>query len=120
MIVADSSYLVEGLLKNASFLESEEIIAPDLAFYEVINSVWKHEVILKDIKDGKPYLKLLFELVTAQWVRFVRPDEKIVKDGYRLSLEKRRNFYDTIFVALALDLGLPLKTLDDVQRRLMV
>lgn len=119
MIVADSSYLVEGLLKDASLLEREVMIAPDLALYEVINTVWKHEVILRDIKDGEPYLNLMFELVTAQAIQFVRPDEKIAMEAYRLTLNRKCTFYDAVFVALAIDLRLDLKTFDEVQLKMM-
>jgi predicted nucleic acid-binding protein len=118
-IIADSSYLVEGLLKDASLLGREAIVAPDLALYEVINAVWKHEVMLKDIKDGKPYIDQLFELASTQALQFVRPDRKIVAEAYKLALKKKCTFYDAIFVALAQELKLNLKTFDDAQRNLM-
>lgn len=119
MIVADSSYLVEGLLKDASLLENEVIIAPDIALYEVVNAVWKHEVMLKDVRDGKEYLDLLSELTSAGTIQFVRPDNKIIKEAYRLAIGKKHTFYDSIFAALAKELGLELKTFDKAQRSLL-
>lgn len=47
MIVTDSSYLIEGLLKDASLLEEDEIITPELALYEGSNTIWNHETILR-------------------------------------------------------------------------
>lgn len=119
MIVADTSYLIEGLLKDASLLEHEVVITPDLALYEVNNAIWKHEVILKDIKDGKPYLDLMFELASTQALRFVRPDKMVAREAYRLACKKKCTFYDAIFVVLALELGLDLKTFDEAQRSLL-
>jgi predicted nucleic acid-binding protein len=41
MKVADSSFLIEALLRDASLLENENFIAPDLALYEVVNTLWR-------------------------------------------------------------------------------
>ncbi|MGI0018842.1 MAG: type II toxin-antitoxin system VapC family toxin [Nitrososphaera sp.] len=119
MFVADSSYLVEGLLKDASLLEHEAIVAPDIALYEVINAVWKHEAILKDLKDGRPHLGLLFELASTNAIRFVKPDAQVTRKAYELACEKRCTFYDAIFAALARELGVSLETFDEDQRRLL-
>ena len=47
MIVADSSYIVEGLLKNKKLLSDDQIVTPELVVYEVTNAIWKHENLLK-------------------------------------------------------------------------
>lgn len=118
MIVADSSYLIEGLLKDSSLLEDEEIVTPELALYEVTNAIWKHETVLTDIKDGEAFLELFLELIEVQAIRLVRPDEKIIRKAYTLASDKNTTFYDTIFVVLALELGLDLKTFDKTQEQL--
>ena len=41
MKVADSSYLIEGILRDAALFENETLVAPDLALYEVVNTIWK-------------------------------------------------------------------------------
>jgi predicted nucleic acid-binding protein len=119
MIVADSTYLVEGLLKDASLLENELIVAPDLALHEVANSIWKHEVLLKDVEDGQKYINILFELVASGAVQLVRSDEKIARRAYEIAVKKKSTFYDAIFAALAMELELELKTLDEKQRSLL-
>ena len=119
MIVADSSYIIEGLLKKSSLLKDKEIITPELAFYEVTNAIWKHEVILKDIKNGKAFLNIFNELVLNQTIKLIRPDNNIIQKAYTLATKKNIAFYDTIFVALAQDLGLELKTYDKKQKQLM-
>jgi predicted nucleic acid-binding protein len=115
MIVADSSYIVEGILRDASLLENEVIIAPDLALYEIMNTLWKHEVLIRDLENSSARISLLLELVSTKTVQLVRPDEKLIDDTYRLSVKHKAPVYDTIFIALALELGLELKSFDERQ-----
>lgn len=118
MIVADSSYIIEGLLKNSYLLKDKEIITPELAFYEVTNAIWKHETLLKDIKNGKAFLNIFNELIQNQTIQLIRPDNNIIQKAYTLATKKNITFYDTIFVALAQNLGHELKTFDKTQERL--
>jgi len=60
MNVADSSYLIEGLLREASLFEDEKFVARDVSLYEVANTLWKHEVILGDIRDSSERIHLFF------------------------------------------------------------
>ncbi|MEM2942635.1 MAG: PIN domain-containing protein [Candidatus Bathyarchaeia archaeon] len=119
MIVADTSYLVEAILRDASLLENETIITPDLTVYETINTLWKHEILIGDLKDSSPYLELLLELISTETVQLVRLDEKLLRNSYVLSARHRAPIYDTVFVALALELGLELKTFDRKQTNIL-
>ncbi|MBS7623346.1 type II toxin-antitoxin system VapC family toxin [Candidatus Bathyarchaeota archaeon] len=120
MIVADTSYLVEAILRDASLLENDEtIITPDLTVYETINTLWKHEVLIGDLKDSSPYLELLLELISTEAVQLVRPDEKLLKNSYMLSAKHKTPIYDAVLVALALELGLKLKTFDRRQTNIL-
>lgn len=119
MKVADSSYLIEGILRDASLLENEIFVSPDLALYEVMNTLWKHESLIKDVKDSWARLSLFLELVSAEAVRLVRPDKRLLEEAYSLSRKHRVPTGDTIFVALALELGLELKTYDSRQTAIM-
>jgi predicted nucleic acid-binding protein len=119
MIVGDSSYIVHALLKDASLFERELIVTPDIALYEVMNAIWKHAAVLRDIKDGTPYIERMFELTSSRVLEFLRPSETMVTAAYKLSLEKKCTFYDAIFVTVALTLGIELKTFDEAQRRLV-
>ncbi len=115
MIVADSSYIIECLLKNSSLLKDQKIITPELAYYEVTNAIWKHETLLKDIKNGKPYLNIFNELIQNKTIQLIHPDNNITQKAYTLATQKKLSFYDTIFVALAQHLKLELKTYDKKQ-----
>jgi len=119
MKAADSSYLIEGILRDASLLENETFISPDLALYEVVNTVWKHETLIKDLKESWARINLFLELVSAETLRLVRPDKKLLEETYSLSRKHMVPTYDMVFVALALDLGLELKTYDSRQTAIM-
>ncbi len=119
MKVADSSYLIEGLLREASLLENEIFVAADLSLYEVVNTLWKHETILRDLSDSSERIRLFLELISTETIQLVRPDRKLLDESYSLSVKHRLPIYDTIFVALALELGLELKTLDSSQSKIL-
>lgn len=119
MMVADSSYLIEAILRNASLLEDDTFIAPDLALYEIPNTIWKHQILLADLKEPSPFIDLFFQLLESETIQLVRPDERLLKHAYALSVKHRSPLYDTVFISLALDLGLELKTFDDNQKRIL-
>ena len=116
MKVVDTSYLVEGLLKNDQLLKSELLVTLDLAVYETANSVWKHEFLLKDIKNGAEYLSILQGLIESGKIQLVHVSKGAMETAYSIaSKSSRRTMYDTVFVALALELGLEFATLDKHQ-----
>ena len=115
MKVADSSYIVEGLIKRKALLKEEFLVTLDLAVHEVANSIWKHECLLKDLDDGFPYLAILEGLIESGKIQIVSPAVKLMKRTYSLASKNRRSIYDTIYVALALELGLELATCDKHQ-----
>ncbi len=116
IVVADSSYIVEGLLKDISLLQGYYILSPDYGLYEVLNGVWKHQVLLKKIVDPETILTAFFDLVSAQRIRFVALEETTIRSAYALAVETRSSLYDIIFIALARELDVELKTLDKRQK----
>jgi predicted nucleic acid-binding protein len=119
MKVADTSFLVEGILRDASLLENETFLAPDLALYEVANALWKHETLIRDLKDSSIRVDIFLELVSNQIIELLRPDRKLLNETYRLSMRYKTTVYDAVFVALALQLGLELKTFDERQSMIL-
>jgi len=116
--VADSSFLVEGLLKRKELLEEDFLITADLALYEVVNAVWKHQFLLKDLDHGQTYISILYGLVESGRVRVIRPTPELMNRAYSIAGENNRSVYDTIFIALALELSLELATFDKRQAEL--
>lgn len=85
MKVADSSYLIEGILRDANLLTNETFVSPDLALYEVINALWKHEALIKDLNESWTRISLFSELVSAETIQLIRPDKKLLEKTYSLS-----------------------------------
>jgi predicted nucleic acid-binding protein len=117
VIVADSSYIVEGLLTDRSLLRQDRIVAPDIAVYEAVGAVWKHEQVLNKIKEGKMFLSALTDLIRTGDLLTVEPNERLLLDAYGVAIRHRIHPHDAVFIALAIENGLELKTLDADQRR---
>jgi len=119
LIVGDSSFIVEGLLKRKSLLEEDQILVPELALYETANAIWKHEHVLKDLKNGSAYLSVLYGLIDAGAILVLSPNEQLMEKTYLIAGRHRISVYDSVFVSLALELGIGLKTFDSTQMRVM-
>jgi predicted nucleic acid-binding protein len=108
---------VEGLLKNKELLAEDRIVAPELVLYEVTNSIWKHEHLLKDLEDGKPYLSIFYGLISSRRISILSPNEGLMQESYSIAKRNGMTIYDAIFVSLAIKLNLALKTFDKAQNR---
>lgn len=115
LAVSDSSYIVEAILKDSSVLEDRILCAPDYAVYEVLNAIWKHDVLLNNIKDSKVIVDVFFDLISSQRLRFVTLQEKTIRKAYDISVRAKTPVYDVAFVVLAKEMGVELKTLDKRQ-----
>ncbi len=115
MRVADSSYLVEGLLKRKELFDGEPLLTLDFAVYEVANSIWKHEFLLKDIENGAEYLSILQGFIETGTIQLLHASRETLVEAYSIAAVNKRSIYDTAFVALALELGLELWTFDKRQ-----
>jgi predicted nucleic acid-binding protein len=118
VIVADTSYIVEGLLSNKELLSRDQIIAPELIIYETTNTIWRHENLLKSIQNGESYLSLLFGLIDSGKITIISSDENLTQDAYSAAKRNGITPYDAIFICLALKLGTVLKTLDKKQKEI--
>jgi predicted nucleic acid-binding protein len=117
--VADSSYLIEGIVRDATLLENETLVCPDLALYEVVNALWKHETLLRDLRDSRARVELLSDLISNARVLLVRPDRKLLNETYALSVKHGQTIYDCVFIALALQLKMELATFDHKQSTIL-
>jgi predicted nucleic acid-binding protein len=115
MKVADSSFIVEGLLKRKELLEEDSLLTLGLAVYEVSNAVWKHQCLLGDLDDGLPYTSVFFGLIESGKIRILQPPKELMEKAYSLAVENRRPVYNMMFVALSQQLNLELATFDQSQ-----
>ncbi len=108
---------MEGLLKNRKLLSEDQIVSPELVLYEVANAVWKHEHLLKDLENGKPYLSIFYRLIEAGKITVLSPNENLMQESYSIAKRNDITIYDAMFISLAIKLGLTLKTFDKIQSR---
>ena len=92
-------------------------MAPEIVAYEVSNAIWKHEHLLKDLINGKPYVSIFFGLVAAGKIKILTSNEELMQKSYLIAKRQGITIYDAVFVSLAIKLGLPLKSFDRVQIR---
>ena len=92
-------------------------MAPELVVYEVTNAIWKHEHLLKDLENGKPYVSIFYGLIEAGKIKILTPNEELMQESYSIAKRQEITIYDAVFVSLAIKLGLPLKSYDRVQIR---
>ena len=90
-------------------MEEDELLTPDLALYEITNSIWKHQHILKDLENGLPYISILYGLFDSGAIRIVPPNEELMRRSYEIAARNKTSIYDTVFIALALETDLELK-----------
>ncbi len=58
-------------------------------------------------------------MVDSGAIRVVQPDEELLKRSYAMAARNKASIYDVIFVSLALEIGLELKTFDKQQSSIM-
>lgn len=74
---------------------------------------------LKNLENGLPYLSILYELVESGKIRLIPPNLELTRKAYDLSVSNNISVHDAIFVSLALEAGLDLKTFDEEQAKIM-
>jgi len=106
---------VEGLLSKKENLSKDQIITPQLAIYEVVNAIWKQDCLLNKIEDGQIYLEFFYGLIGSGNITVLYPNENLIRESYSIAKLNKIAMYDSIFICLAIKLGLNLKTLDNRQ-----
>lgn len=118
MIVADSSYITEGVLEDRALLQRDTIVTPDLGIYETVGAIWKHQVALGKVSDGAGYVSVLADLIRTNRLLAVDPGPALISSAYDIAVRHRSHPHDAVFVAMAIGDGLELYTLDAGQKRM--
>jgi predicted nucleic acid-binding protein len=100
-----------------NLLVNEQIVTPDIAVYEVVNAIWKQEKLLKKVDNGKQYIAIFHGLIDSGKITVLPPNESLMQSSFLLAKQNNIRIYDAVFIALALQLNLSLKTLDMAQSR---
>jgi predicted nucleic acid-binding protein len=77
--------------------------------------VWKHEVLLKRLKDSQIIIDTFFDLISAENIQFMTLKEETIRSAYSFAVKMKMSIYDIVFVTLARELGVELKTFDKKQ-----
>ena len=111
--------MVGGLLSARELLQQEPVVIPDLAIHEVANAIFIQEHVLHRIPGGNDYLELLFELIESGNLQVVKSSADLMGSAYEIAAKHHVALYDCVFVALALQFGVELRTIDERQRKVM-
>jgi predicted nucleic acid-binding protein len=111
--VVDSSVAVKWVVEekdsdNARSVSHATLEAPDLLLIECANILWK-KVTLADLNSREA--GECWQLLLQAPVQFTSSPE-LLDTALRISLDLRHPVYDCVYLALALQLGIPLITAD--------
>ena len=120
-IVADTSYVIEGLLSNFSLIKQHEnIYFLIYSVSEVVNAIWKSQILLKQLsqEEANGTIAFFFRLILNDNIRLLDLEQKDFMAAYVIAAKTRLTVYDTSFIVLADKIGLELKTFDKKQARI--
>ncbi len=120
MMVVDASALVklvikeEGSLRATSEIESaisrgEIIVSPDIALAEVLNAIWKHYKLLKDI--GKEDVSQRVDMALLVWDKVTKIEtRKLAHAAIGIAASDNLTAYDSLYAAISMSNNAPLLT----------
>ncbi len=95
-------------IMEASYIEDLEILASELIFYEVGNTLWKH--LRKKKTDGREYIKKLYLLN----IEYIPLTEDFACEAFKLAHKHDITYYDGVHVALSKEYKTQLVTEDKI------
>lgn len=121
MIAVDASAIAAFILKEPGWRRLARhltySVTVDLAAEEAANAIWK-AYRLRGLVDREAALKLYRLLRRLLGVNvLLEPGERYLDTAFTVALDHGLTVYDALYVALALEKGLPLLTLDEKQAR---
>jgi len=117
VIAVDASAIAAFILKEPGWRRLARhltySVTVDLAAEEAANAIWK-AYRLRGLVDREAALKL-YRLLGVNVLP--EPGERYLDTAFTVALDHGLTVYDALYVALALEKGLPLLTLDEKQAR---
>ena len=111
MLVIDASSLSKYLLKEENWREVRKYLAMgvysvDHIIKEVSNAIWKHTVLFNRItKDTATVLREQLKRMVEEEILILEPGNLYVDKAFKISLNHKITFYDSIYLAQALKYG---------------
>ena len=79
--------------------------------------LFRSENLLKDLENGKTYLSIFYGLIEAGTITILSPNERLMQESYSIAKRNGITVYDAVFISLAMEVGLALKSYDRAQIR---
>ncbi len=120
MIVIDASALAAFFLREEGWENLKPYMkrgfSVDHVVKEFYNAVWKANYLFKtlDYESMRKVLELFNSYIEKNLI--LEPEDKYIDRALSIALETGITFYDSLYIALALDKKTPLLTLDEKQR----
>ena len=111
MIVIDASSLSKYLLKEENWRKIRKylvmsVYSVDHIVKEVSNAIWKHAVLFNRItKDTATILHKQLKRMVEEEILILEPGNLYVDKAFKISLNHKITFYDSIYLAQALKYG---------------
>lgn len=121
MITVDASALAAFVLKEPGWEKLTKYltyaVSVNYIVKEVANTIWKFARLRNRVsaEEALHLLDIVLSMVNKNI--FLEPEDKYVREALRIAITTGITVYDALYVALALDKGLPLLTLDAKQAR---
>ncbi len=105
-------------LSIEQYLFEQNIISIDLVLKEVLNTIWKHFVLLRNYDQETAFSKkkILFELIENNII-VIEPEEKYLNRAFNISIQNKITIYDALYIAQAILHEASLLTSDKGQAR---
>ncbi len=121
MIAVDASALIAFFLREEGWENLAKylvrVVSIDHVVKEFYNAVWKATLLQKRItRDEAHTIIKLFQAYLEKNLE-LRNELRYLDTALEIAMEKRITVYDALYIALALEEGLPLLTLDEKQRQ---
>lgn len=89
----------------------EPLLSPNIVFSEVMNGLWKHHVLIKDINARK--LEMAKSSLDNIYDNLgISSQTELAEDALKIAINHKITFYDSLYVALSIRMRAPLLTFD--------
>jgi predicted nucleic acid-binding protein len=127
MIILDASFIIKIILEErysdiASNLlkefirDGERITSIDIALAEILNTLWKHHILIGDIDDDKLYESYNDAMNLWRYIEVIRTDE-VAELAIDIATKNKLSIYDSLYIGSAIKYNAGLATFDRVMRR---
>jgi predicted nucleic acid-binding protein len=110
LIKEENSDVATRLFYDATAL-GEPMFAPEVLLPEVINGLWKHLTLLKDINESQ--FNLAVSNLMDIWNNLsIIKIESVLETAVKVAKTRKIDFYDALYVAISISEDAPLFTFD--------